>query len=55
MAELAPVLEQFFTDVLVMAEDAEIRNNRIALLQSLGRDFLALADLSKLHVEGGEA
>ncbi len=54
MGRLAEVLDRFFVEVLVMAEDESIRANRIALLKQLGRDFLALADLSRLQVEGGE-
>lgn len=55
MGRLADVLETFFVDVLVMAEDEGIRMNRIALLKMLGRDFLKLADLSRLQVEGSES
>ncbi len=55
MGRLAGILDQFFIDVLVMAEDQRIRANRIGLLKMLGRDFLTLADLSKLQVEGGES
>ena len=54
MGRLAGVLETFFVDVLVMAEDEALRTNRIALLKALGRDFLKLADLSRLQVEGSE-
>ncbi len=54
MGPIAEVLDRFFVDVLVMAEDAAVRGNRIALLKLLGRDFLHLADLSKLQIEGGE-
>jgi glycyl-tRNA synthetase beta chain len=54
MAPLAGVLDRFFVEVLVMTDDEQVRSNRIALLKALGRDFLTLADLSKLHVEGGE-
>jgi glycyl-tRNA synthetase beta chain len=53
MAELADVLERFFVAVLVMTEDERIRGNRIALLKELGREFMRLADLSKLQIEGG--
>jgi glycyl-tRNA synthetase beta chain len=52
MGGLAAVLDTFFETVLVMAEDPRIRANRIALLKMLGRDFLRLADLSRLQVEG---
>ncbi len=54
MGQLAEVLDLFFVKVLVMADDEQIRNNRIALLKFLGRDFLKLADLSRLQVEGGD-
>jgi glycyl-tRNA synthetase beta chain len=54
MEPLADILERFFVEVLVMCEDERIRNNRIALLKELGRQFMWLADLSKLQVEGGE-
>jgi glycyl-tRNA synthetase beta chain len=53
MGKIAEVLDRFFIEVLVMAEDPAVRANRIALLKALGRDFLRLADLSKLQVEGG--
>ena len=52
MLPVSDVLENFFIDVLVMADDPAIRANRIALLKDLGREFLALADLSKLQIEG---
>ena len=53
MAELADVLERFFVEVLVMTEDEATRRNRIALLKELGAQFMRLADLSKLQIEGG--
>ena len=54
MEPLADVLERFFIEVLVMCEDERLRNNRIALLKQLGQQFMELADLSKLQVEGGD-
>lgn len=54
MIPIADILDRFFVEVLVMAEDSEVRANRIALLKMLGRDFLALADLSILQIDGGE-
>ena len=54
MEPLADILERFFVEVLVMCDDERVRDNRIALLKELGRLFMDLADLSKLHVEGGE-
>jgi glycyl-tRNA synthetase beta chain len=54
MEPLADILERFFVEVLVMCEDERVKDNRIALLKELGRQFMELADLSKLQVEGGE-
>jgi glycyl-tRNA synthetase beta chain len=54
MAELADVLEKFFVEVLVMHDDEKLQRNRIALLKRLGREFMKLADLSKLQIEGGD-
>ncbi len=53
LAAVAPVLDRFFDEVLVMAEDERVRTNRIALLAALGRELGRLADLSRLQVEGG--
>jgi len=53
MAELADVLERFFVEVLVMADDETVKANRIALLKQLGAQFMRLADLSRLQIEGG--
>jgi glycyl-tRNA synthetase beta chain len=54
MEPIADKLERFFVEVLVMCEDERVRDNRIALLKEMGRQFMELADLSKLQVEGGE-
>ena len=49
LAGLAEPVEAFFVDVLVMAEDAKIRHNRLRLLQGLHRLFLTVADFSRLQ------
>jgi glycyl-tRNA synthetase beta chain len=54
MEPIAEILERFFIEVLVMCGDERVRENRIALLKQLGRQFMNLADLSKLQIEGGE-
>jgi glycyl-tRNA synthetase beta chain len=54
MEPIADILERFFVEVLVMCEDERVRDNRVALLKAMGRQFTELADLSKLQVEGGE-
>jgi len=53
MGELAEVLDRFFVEVLVMDENQKLRDNRVALLTRLRRDFMTLADLSRLQVDGG--
>jgi len=53
MGELAEVLDRFFVEVLVMCDEKTIRDNRVALLTRLRNDFMTLADLSRLQVDGG--
>ena len=48
LATLRDPVDSFFDDVMVMAEDEAIRKNRIALLSSLNREFLRIADISLL-------
>ena len=48
MAELAPVIAQFFNDVLVMDKDPQIRANRIALLGDCQKFFMQIGDFSIL-------
>lgn len=53
--DLAPVLDRFFVEVLVMAEDPKVRQNRIALLQAIQRSVLRTARLTELVVDKAEA
>jgi glycyl-tRNA synthetase beta chain len=48
LAALRPTVDQFFDKVMVMADDIEVRNNRLALLSRLRAIFLQVADLSRL-------
>jgi glycyl-tRNA synthetase beta chain len=48
LAELRAPIARFFDDVLVMAEDARVRANRIALLQTTLSHFYRIADISRL-------
>ena len=48
LATLREPVDAFFEDVMVMAEDEKIRNNRQALLARLHALFLAVADISLL-------
>lgn len=51
ISELRPAVDFFFDKVLVMAEENEIRRNRIALLGSLLKEFSMIADFSELGAE----
>ena len=51
ISELRPAVDFFFDKVLVMAEDEEVRRNRIALLGGLLKEFSTIADFSELSAE----
>lgn len=51
LAVLQAPVDGFFTDVMVMADDLALRNNRLALLQQLRDLFLQVADISYLVVK----
>jgi len=48
LAHLRTDVDAFFNDVMVMAEDTQLRNNRIALLSELHGMMNRVADISKL-------
>jgi glycyl-tRNA synthetase beta chain len=48
LAQLRDSVDGFFNDVMVMAEDAALRNNRLALLATLHGMLNRVADISKL-------
>ena len=48
LAHLREHVDAFFNDVMVMAEDVQLRNNRIALLSHLHGMMNRVADISKL-------
>jgi glycyl-tRNA synthetase beta chain len=48
LAHLRDNVDAFFNDVMVMAEDLQLRNNRIALLSDLHGMMNRVADISKL-------
>jgi glycyl-tRNA synthetase beta chain len=50
-AGMAPELERFFNDVLVMAEDEAVRRNRIALLNRVGLAVRGIADITRIVVD----
>jgi glycyl-tRNA synthetase beta chain len=50
LADLQPTVDRFFDDVMVMAEDTALRDNRLNLLKALRDQFLQVADISMLAV-----
>ena len=51
IAGLRRVVDAFFVEVMVMAEDEAVRKNRLALLAELLREFTTIADFSELAGE----
>ncbi|MFP3874095.1 MAG: glycine--tRNA ligase subunit beta [Thiohalophilus sp.] len=49
LAGLREPVDRFFDDVMVMAEDDKLRNNRVALLNNLHQLFMQIADISRLQ------
>ena len=49
LAALQAPVDAFFDEVMVMAEDTRLRDNRLALLNSLSELFLQVADISLLQ------
>ena len=50
LADLRETVDRFFDEVMVMADDEGIRNNRLALLGELRALFLDVADISRLSI-----
>jgi glycyl-tRNA synthetase beta chain len=55
IAKLRPAIDKFFDKVMVMVEDANLRANRLALLQTLVKEFSTIADFSEIVTEGKES
>jgi glycyl-tRNA synthetase beta chain len=51
IAGVRPAVDRFFDEVMVMAENESVRNNRLTLLAELLREFTTVADFSEI---GGE-
>ncbi len=49
LANLRPAIDTFFDQVMVMADDAAVKANRLALLNALRNLFLEVADISLLQ------
>jgi glycyl-tRNA synthetase beta chain len=52
LSRLRPFIDGFFDKVMVMAEDQQLRTNRLALLESLENGFAQIADFSAIVTEG---
>ncbi len=48
LATVKPVVDRYFDDVMVMAEEPAVRANRLALLRSIAVTMNRVADISKL-------
>ena len=53
-AALAPELETFFDEVMVMVDDEGVRRNRMALLRTIGNAVMKIADVTKIVVDRRE-
>lgn len=51
MVTLGPEIDNFFDEVMVMTEDQKLRENRIALLQTISSLYRRIADFSQLQIE----
>lgn len=52
LATARETVDAFFDKVMVMVEDERVRANRLALLQTLLREFSTIADFSEIVTEG---
>ena len=53
-AALAPELETFFKEVMVMVDDEGVRRNRMSLLRKIGSTVMKIADVTKIVVDRSE-
>ena len=54
IARLRPAIDKFFDKVMVMVDDETLRANRLALLQTLLKEFSTIADFSEMVTEGSK-
>jgi glycyl-tRNA synthetase beta chain len=52
ISKLRPAVDKFFDKVMVMVEDERVRANRLALLETLLKEFSTIADFSEIVTEG---
>jgi glycyl-tRNA synthetase beta chain len=51
LAKVKGPVDAFFDQVLVMAEDPRVRQNRLALLARISQTFLQVADFSRITTQ----
>ena len=54
ISKLRPAVDTFFDKVMVMVDDERVRANRLALLQTLLKEFSTIADFSEIVTEGAK-
>lgn len=52
LVRMKPAIDAFFAGVMVNAEDARLRNNRLSLLKDVDETFMSFADFSRIVVQG---
>jgi glycyl-tRNA synthetase beta chain len=55
VAKLRSAIDKFFDKVMVMVDDNNLRANRLALLQTVVKEFSTIADFSEIVTEGKES
>ena len=50
LSRIIKQVDEFFSEVMVMAEDKRVRENRLGILKSLHQFFLQVADFSKFSI-----
>jgi glycyl-tRNA synthetase beta chain len=55
VAKLRPAIDRFFDHVMVMVDDPAVRANRLALLQTILKEFSTIADFSEIVTEGKDS
>jgi len=48
LSELGPAIDRFFTDVLVMTDDLELRTGRLSLMAHLRNAVRRIGDVSEV-------
>jgi len=55
VSRLRAAIDHFFDQVMVMVDDQRLRANRLALLQTLLKEFSTIADFSEIITEGKDS